>query len=102
MSIRTRKIIHIIFYVFFALLIGYGIYSFISFYFKPNKLVELNAKYITLYEGDVYPLQGEYKLDDGSLAKIIYSINNENVAEINRETGVIIAKKAVKQHFLQL
>ena len=96
MSIRTRKIIHIIFYVFFALLIGYGIYSFISFYFKPNKLVELNAKYITLYEGDVYPLQGEYKLDDGSLAKIIYSINNENVAEINRETGVIIAKKSGK------
>ena len=79
MSIRTRKIIHIIFYVFFALLIGYGIYSFISFYFKPNKLVELNAKYITLYEGDVYPLQGEYKLDDGSLAKIIYSINGTRI-----------------------
>ena len=96
MSQRNKKIIHFVFYIFFALLIGYGIYSFISFYFKPNKLVELNAKYITLYEGDAYPLQGEYKMDDGTLAKIIYSINNEKVATIDRDTGVVIAKKSGK------
>ena len=96
MSIRTRKIIHIAFYVIFAALIIYGIYSFVHSFLRKNKLVELNAKYITLYEGDAYPLQGEYKMDDGTLAKIIYSINNEKVATIDRDTGVVIAKKSGK------
>ena len=96
MSIRTRKIIHIVFYVIFAALIGFGGYLFIHSFFRHNKLVELNAKYITLYEGDAYPLQGEYMLEDGTLAKIIYSINNEKVATIDRDTGVVIAKKSGK------
>ena len=87
-------------YIFLLVLIGVGTYLFVSTHFKRNKKIILNSDRIVLYAGDTYPLEGEYTKEDGTKAKIIYSINNEKVATIDRETGVVIAKKHGKATLL--
>ncbi|MBO4245750.1 MAG: Ig-like domain-containing protein [Bacilli bacterium] len=87
-------------YIFLLALVGIGAYLFISNHFKKSKLINLNSDRILLYVGDSYPLEGEYTKEDGTKAKIIYSINNEKVATIDRESGVVIAKKRGKATLL--